>query len=302
MARIRFIIDPVEARIGKLWPFEENKIRELTTDYSIHIVRGRSHAAALARQAREEKCELIVCVGGDQAMNEIANALYPPRKGDPLISVHGDLQCGEFVKSQAFRKNFIEFLRDFFDQKSIEERVDLGLIHYTGEYGQRLQNVFLNYASFGYAAMLINRLPAKVTPFKALQILFRTLPFYKISQFRFQRSQEIPSTESLLTGFVNLSAFGPRGLKIASEAQTLEGQFVLTKVKKANSMRYLLAALQSAFGRSSHGKFLERVFCREIKIESTLVGRTVRIDIDGESRGYLPAEIQMKEKALRIVR
>lgn len=302
MAKIHFIIDPVDRKIGEQWPYEEEKIKALSQDYEVHIVRGRSHAHALARQAAKTGTDLLVCVGGDQAVSEVANALHLQSDSAPRLSIHGRLHTGDFGRSLPFRSNFLEFLDDYLQGKAIREDLDLGQIRYTGEYGQRIEQVFVNYAAFGYASVITNRRPPNASALRILRLIFATLPFYKIPALRCQPDGASAISEQLLTGFISLMPYAAGGLKIAPDANPRDGRFVLTKAKKSNILRYMAAALQSYFDRASQMSFIERVACKDLKIESTMVGRAVRIDFDGESRGYLPAEINIKEKALKILR
>lgn len=303
MARIRFIIDPVNPQIGERWPYEEAEIRRLIKDYEIHMVRGRSHAQALARKACHEKTDLLVCIGGDQAMNEIANALYLEKSAHkPRLTIHGGLHTGDFSRSLLFRTQFIDFLNDYLNGKALKEELDLGLIRYTGEYGQRIEQVFVNYVAFGFASFVMSQIKSPITTLKALRLILRSLAFYKAPSVRIQWDQAPAQTRPLLTGFINNMPYASKGLKVAPEANPQDELLRITLVKKASKWKTLRVLFRHFVGTQTQDPLVERNIARAIKIESTMVGRTVRIDFDGESRGYLPAEVRIQKKVLQILR
>lgn len=305
MARIHFIVDPVNEQIGKRWPYEQKKIESLTKDFEMDLVRGRSHAEALATQAKGAGAELIVCVGGDSALNEIANAVHSDKSGKTSISIHPELHSGDLSKSLDLKSNIIEFLELFLNGKAQEQFIDVGEVEYTGEYGQTLKRIFVNYFSFGFASYLLTRVakhkydgPSNT---RFLRLLLGSLPFYRIPTFKISVDSDEEQSLALLTGFVNNIRYVARGLKISPQSTPMDGSFEFTRVKRSNMIKYMLGALPFYAGQTNGLSFIDTIPCKQLKIEPVSSGRAIRLDFDGECRGFLPAKIKMKEKALRVL-
>lgn len=305
MAKIHFIIDPISSSIGPQWPYEQQSIEGLTKDFEIHIVRSRSHAEHLARKARNEGAELVVSVGGDETLNEIANALHPQTEDSPAIAIYPGLQRGDLVRWLPQRENFLSFLKAFLSNEVEERRLDIGEISYTGEYGQPLNRVFINYAAFGFAAVIMQKLRKargqSISRYRFLRTLMNNIPFYKIPVLKLSIDDHGPVSGPLLTGIVhNINHVGG-GLRITRDSNPTDGQFELTRLHKASRFKYLLAAVPLYSGQTKGISFLEKLPLKSIKMESSGGSRSVRLDFDGEVRGFLPARIEVQRQALRFL-
>ena len=76
--KIRFILNPVSGRNSRtvrLLPLLRDFIRERNLDAELHVTEGPGHAVELARAAVQSGCQLVVAIGGDGTLNEVAQAL-----------------------------------------------------------------------------------------------------------------------------------------------------------------------------------------------------------------------------------
>jgi len=76
--KIRFILNPVSGRNSRtvrLLPLLRDFIRERSLDAELHVTEGPGHAVELARAAVQSGCQLVVAIGGDGTLNEVAQAL-----------------------------------------------------------------------------------------------------------------------------------------------------------------------------------------------------------------------------------
>jgi diacylglycerol kinase (ATP) len=100
--KTRFIVNPRSGRSRAILPDVQSFAATLGA--GVVMTRHARHAAELAREAVAEGCELVVAVGGDGTMNEIAGALVhtpatlglvPGGSGDGLgrhLGIHGSLR------------------------------------------------------------------------------------------------------------------------------------------------------------------------------------------------------------------
>lgn len=305
MARIHFILDPVHPRLGPEWPYEEKKISELTQDFQIGLVRGRMHAAQLAREAKRGGAELVVCLGTDLSLNEIINALYPFDEDTPVVSFHPRYQVGSVLASLGMEKDFFAFIQRFLKGEAKEDRVDLAEIDFTGNFGQSIRRVFLESASFGFASSIVSRMNFKherdFGKYDLIKLLLRKLPFYREPGVQIQADQLQPERLTLLTAFINNTAYTARGIRVSPRSDPRDGTLELTRIKKARFYQYLGAAIPFYAGHRGAFSFIDSLKFKELKIDA-LSGRKIRLDYDGEFRGFLPATIRVKEKALRLLK
>jgi diacylglycerol kinase family enzyme len=310
MASIHFIVNPLRPSIGLRWPYEEKKIESLTKDFAVHITRGRLHAEILTREAMRAGAELIVCAGGDSTLSEIINGLYRGSAGGkplPKLALYPDLQQGDFVKSLQVRKTFVEFLSAFLNRQDIEEKIDVGQVVYTGDYGQKVRRLFINCAGLGFSSVLVDRLSRNYrisrTKFNFFKSIVKLVPFYRHPEVDILVDNEkMMSKEDVLTVLVHNGNYGGYGLQLSPKSNLSDGLLEYTIISKSFTYKYLLGIFPLFSGHLRDASFVKRGACKEIKVVPTAGHRKVRIDFDGDCWGFLPAQFKILEKVITISR
>ena len=315
MALIHFIVKPFRTSIGPRWPFEEKKIAEITKDFDVHISRGRMHAEKLAEAAIESGAKLIVCVGGDSTLSEIANAIIRAEnngKKPPLLTYHSGFQSGETVRSLREQQPFIEFLKNYMEGNCKEEKMDVGEIEFTGEYGQKIKRIFLNAAGFGFSSTVIGKINtirysarkrAKIIQLILSRILFYRRPAVSIMKTNgMDESTTFIKDEEVLTGIAHNGRYAGYGLEFCPKANMTDGSFEFTLVKKALRYKYIFGVFPLLAGKLSDMSFVEQVSCKALEIRPSDPNRKVRVDFDGDCWGYLPAKIKVLPQRLALAR
>lgn len=310
MAKIHFIVNPQRQSIGLRWPYEEQKIRNITNDFQVHIIRGRYHAEILARQAMEEGAELIVSVGGDSTLSEIANGLYRAALGGrkiPLLTFYPGLHAGDTIRSLPLRASFEEFLSDYLRGEALKDSLDLGEIEFTGDYGQRIRRVFVNCAGFGFSSTIVDRLSQNYryarTRWNFIRMIARLVPFYKhaIVSVSLDGKKIYPS-QPMLTGLIHNGRYAAHGLDVSQNSSLFDGKLEMSFVLKTFSYRYLLGIFPLFAGLFSKGSFVKKFEGREVEISPSVPQKKIRVDFDGDCWGFLPLKVRVLEKTLSVVR
>jgi len=306
MAKIHFIINPKETSIGDRWPYEQKKIESITRDFEVHLVRGRNHAEALTLSAANQRAELVICAGGDSTINEITNGLFRLGNRAPALSVHPQFQRGSFAKSLNWEKSFNDFLQKFLNKAAEEVWVDLGKAEFTGEYGQKIERVFLNSFGFGFSSYLLHKLRKQnlgnFSRLDYLRNLVNSLPFYRAHHVQLEIDGQTVAPQTCLLGIIQNSSFFRDGFKVSPESKINDGELEWIEVKKATWPKYMLGAIPFATGRSKSLKFVTQRKLKKIKIDALHKNRLIRVDFDGESRGFLPAHVALLPQKLRILK
>lgn len=310
MPKIHFIVNPQRPSIGLRWPYEEQKIENLTKDFRVHLTRGRMHSEILVRTAIEDGCELIVSVGGDSTLSEIANGLYRASLGGgkvPLLAIHPELHAGDTMRSLPLRKSFQEFLLAYLRSEAVIDSMDLGEVEFSGDYGQKVRRVFVNCAGFGFTAQIVDILSRDFrysrTKWNFLRMIARMVPFYKHPTLTIRADgREIFHQVPMLTGLIHNGRYAAHGLDLSPDSSAFDGRFELTLIRKTFGYRYLLGIFPLFAGLLSRSSFVKRMSAQEIQIDHHHPIRKVRVDFDGDCWGFLPAKIKILEKALKIAR
>ncbi len=309
MSQIHFIVNPFRPSIGLRWPYEENKIEALTKDFVVHLSRGKMHSEILTRQAIEDGAKLLVCVGGDSTLSEIVNGLYRASRGNrevPKLTFYPGLQQGDAVRSFDLRSHFVDYLEAYFANQAIDEKVDLGEIEFTGEFGQKMRRVFLNSAGFGFSAALAQKLSGnykiKRNQFGFLRLLLRHVPFFPHPSVEISIDHGVPFTEDILTGLVHNGRFLGRGIEVSPLSKTNDGVFEFNLVLKTYGYRYILGSVALYSGKMRKASFVRHFSCKHLSLKPALTGKKIRLDFDGDAWGFLPAQISVREGALLISR
>src|SRR6202011_1714561 len=81
--RVVFVVNPASAngRTGREWPDLSAKLKALGVDHEAVLTRAPAEATELTAVALAGGAEIVVAVGGDGTLNEVANGFF--LKGDP---------------------------------------------------------------------------------------------------------------------------------------------------------------------------------------------------------------------------
>ena len=310
MARIHFIVNPQRPSIGLRWPHEEKKIASITKDFMVHISRGRLHAEILTRQAMEAGAELIVSVGGDSTLSEIANGLYRSSQvGRPVpkLAVYPGLHQGDTVKSMQLRANFEELLLAFLNGTAVEEKIDLGEIEFTGEFGQKIRRRFINCAGFGFSAAVISRLSRDFkmsrSKWSLMRLFFRLLPFYRHPRVSIAiDGKSLFKDEDVLVGLMHNGRYAAHGLDLSPKSRIEDRILEFTLIRKTFTIKYVMGLFALFAGKLTSASFVKQTPFHHVDILSLEHGRKVHVDFDGDCWGFLPAHVRILEQALTIIR
>lgn len=310
MARIHFIVNPLRPSIGLRWPYEEKKIEEVTRDFRVHLSRGRFHAETLTEQAIAERAELIVAVGGDSTLSEIANGLTRIKRSGrsiPKLALYPGLQQGDFVKSLELKGHFTDFLRAYLSGQAVEESIDIGEVDFTGDHGQKIRRIFINCAGFGFSAIVANKLSQnhklKRTRWNYINLIAKSLPLYRHPVISIELDgKPYVSEEEVLTGLIHNGKTAARGLAFSAQSDLRDGKFEFTLIRKTFTYRYFFGILALFAKGLQTNSFVSQTQCKKVKVLPSRSQRKVRMDFDGDAWGDLPAEFRVLEKALVLVR
>lgn len=286
--RIMFVVNP-KAGTNLQKHIRESVDRYLNHkrfEYTIRYTERAEHARELAAQAVAEGYEIVVAVGGDGSINEVASALQgtntvlgivPAGSGNGL-AMH--LGYGRDIDVAVRKINTAEV-----------RSIDVGLMNGLP---------FVNLAGIGFDGFVSNQM--KGSNWRGFIPYF--LKSVKAGLEYTPRECRIELDDRVITEkcFIISVANGPMwgyNFQIAPDARLDDGFFEVVIMKEAPRWQYFAAVPASLFGKIYEAGFVEHFTARRVKISAE--GKNY-VHLDGEGmilEGDL--EFEIKPKALKIL-
>jgi YegS/Rv2252/BmrU family lipid kinase len=224
------------------------------------------HAIDLARQAAREGRKLVVAVGGDGTLHEVANGVLEAG-ADTAVGYIGQGTGGDFRRTLGIEHRLDAYIDAIAAGREL--RVDVGRVQYRAPSGEERRRFFVNILSAGLGG-LVDRYVSDATRAlggKAAYYLASLRALARIRRGRLKcdvaldgetQSREI---DSFMIAVCNGRYFGS-GMHVAPMARPDDGRFEVVSLDAPN------------------GVFL--------------------LDVDGEPLGGLPLEVELVPRALTL--
>jgi len=290
------------------WSATASDLRAHFGPYKVAFTKAAGDGIRLAEKAANSGHEFIIACGGDGTINEVANGILRSGRDAELgvlpSGTGGDLRRSIGMPTSARESAMI--LRTGRTRK-----IDVGKVTFIGDDGESAERYFLNVSSAGLAASIIERvkrqkalgwLPPSGVRGRAAFALSALQEFTALDTFRLRVrfDDEEPTTITTLNFCVANARYFGGGMKIAPEAKLADGFFDIVNIGDINTARVLLNAYTLYSGTHISLKEVKTRHAKRIRIEPFDDAQTVRIEIDGELPGRLPAEYEIIPNALGV--
>jgi diacylglycerol kinase (ATP) len=286
--RVLFIVNPMAgAQVQR--HVQESIDRHLNHrrfTYGIWYTERAGHAAELARRAVAEGYEIVVAVGGDGSINEVASALIGTE------AVLGIVPAGSgngLAMHLGYGRDIDGALRKF--NTADVRTIDCGLLN-----GQP----FFNIAGLGFDGLVSNLMKGRqwrgIVPYCLTSVEAGLT--YRPRRCRIETDDHVIEETCFAVSIANGPMYG-YNFQIAPDAQLDDGQLAVVLLKKAPRWQYFFALPASLSGRIYEASFVEHFKARRVRISSD--GDNY-VHIDGEGmivQGDLNFEV--RPKALKVL-
>jgi YegS/Rv2252/BmrU family lipid kinase len=247
---------------------------------------------------------LIVAVGGDGTINEIANGFFDGKDIINPKTVMGIVPSGtgcDFIKSLHITTNLKRAMQVITQAPS--PRIDIGRAKFQTHAGSEEERYFLNVADFGFGGEVLERMNQNRAKRKAASYLKSTLATffqYKNKRIRLKvDGEEIPRGEYLIGAISNGRIFG-KGMKIAPNARLDDELFDIVLVKGMKVWEFIRNVWKLYAGTHlSHPK-ISLIQGKKIEAIPEDPNENILIEIDGEQVGKLPATFEIVPKSISV--
>jgi diacylglycerol kinase (ATP) len=297
------IVNPTAAAgaAGRHWDRIAKLLRSSLGDFEHAATRRSGDATNLSRSALRQGFEMVVCVGGDGTLNEVVGGFFDGSTAVAPEAVLGVVALGTGC----------DFGRTI-DQKDLESAcarlggrktrsIDLGLARFTGHDGAPSTRIFINVASFGCSGLVAHlvspRLKALSGRLAFTLATLRALTVYRDLAVTLEFDDRPPrSLEITNCAFGNGRFFGA-GMQVAPAAQLDDGELDVTIWSGFGLMDFIRKRHTLYDGGHVREPGTEVLRTRRASATSA---STVLLEIDGESVGRLPAQLDVLAGALRL--
>ncbi|SCL96577.1 diacylglycerol/lipid kinase family protein [Sporanaerobacter sp. PP17-6a] len=292
MDSILFIINPIagNGRAKSLISIIKSTMEENKKKYDISITHAPKEAIKIAKEGISKGHKIIVAVGGDGTINEVATGIM--RGGKGILGIIPGGTGNDLARTLKIPENPREALRLILIGNS--KKIDTCFVN---------NNLFLNIASIGLDSEVIKniwKIRSRINGRISYVIGFiRTLLSYKYKILEIEIDNMHLNEEVILAAIGNGKYYGG-GMKICPSAIIEDGYFNVCVIRRINIVKLFLVFPSIFWGEHiKFGKYVNIYKGKEIKIKGL---ERLWLNIDGELKEIgEEASFTINNKGLNVV-
>jgi diacylglycerol kinase (ATP) len=275
--------------------------------FQVAFTKKHGDGIALALRGAEQGRKFIIACGGDGTINEVANGILQSGK-DIEFGILPSGTGGDFRRTIGIPNDTREAGAAL--SGGFTKLIDVGKVTFLNHENEKVSRYFLNVASFGLSASIIERVKTKTklewlphdilrgkTSF-ALSTLQEVLGLdFETVRVKFDEQEE-KSLNTINFCVCNSRYFGG-GMKIAPDAVINDGFFDVVNIGDIKTAKIILNAYKLYGGSHLELKEVKSMLARKVEV-SPVNNEEIQIEVDGELPGKLPAVFEIVPNALKI--
>lgn len=304
--KTQVIVNPESdrGRTGKRWSQIKEALKSFLKEFKCEFTEKPLQATEISRTAIKEGSELIVGIGGDGTVNEIANGFYEDYRiinPETILGIVPSGRGSDFSRSLNIKPGLKSALQVITRHSS--SAIDIGRVSYKDHYSKDQTRYFLNISDFGLGGevcrrMNLDRAERKTSSyFKSTVAAFRN---YKNKRVKIRvDGKDLPTSDYLIGAISNGKVFG-KGMRVAPRAELDDGLFDVVLIKGMKVLEFCRNVWRVYSGRHlSHPK-VELIRGQRIEAFPDSDETEVLIEVDGEQLGKLPATFDILHKKILV--
>lgn len=271
--KILFLINPVSG-VSKKLPLAQiitDAIDKNLFDTEIKFTTHPGHAAECARQAVQEKTDIVVAVGGDGTINEIAGALLFTETALAIIPRGSGNGLARHLKIPLQLNSAIQKINTGKPERMDAIRInDFISVNVSGiGFDAKVAHLFANSKMRGF----LNYAKHTIAEFGS----------FKEFEVSFTADNKNFSTKAFIVAIANSSQFG-NNASVAPDASVTDGLIDIAVIRKIPA-RHLLPVFYKLFNRKiASSRFVKMYRCKKMVLNSVA---EIPLHVDGEPRGFV---------------
>lgn len=307
------IVNPASAdgATEQNWPKMASDLRTHFGAFSVAFTESSGDGRRLAAEAATQGAKLIIACGGDGTVSEVANGIIDSKQDCELAVLPGGTG-GDFRRTLGLSTNVAAAARALRDAGS--RLIDVGRTLFVNDAGKRETRCFVNVASFGMSTAVLDRTSSgesrKWIPAFAPRKLGNKISYAAATVQTTLQSEpteiylQIDGGEERRLRIAELAVANARyyggAMKIAPDAKFDDGLFDIVTIGDASAFRILANAPRLYFGAHLSMNEVTHTLARQVIARPVKKDEQVRVELDGDVVGRLPATFEIVPRALRL--
>ena len=295
-----FLVNPASdnGATGKRWPELANRAAHLGLEGETLFSERPGHLIDLAERAAREGAELVVAVGGDGTLNEVANGLVRAGGETELatIPIGTGMDFGRTYRIPNRFEDAVVVARD-----GTPRTIDVGRVSYRAWDGSEAERCLANVGSVGMSAAVAQRangmskvLGGKATFFYALVRVFLEWQNTVVTV----ELEDGERREALMHDVIVANGqYHGGAMWLAPEARPDDGLFDVVVIGDITKRDFVTTAPKIYRGTYLAHPKVELLRSRTVSVDAA---ERVPIELDGEQVGTTPARFEIVPGALRV--
>lgn len=303
------IVNPASAggATGEAWPGVASVVRSHFGPFEVAFTKREGEAVEIAERDARAGRRLVIACGGDGTINEVANGLLRA-ESEAELGLLPSGTGGDFRRTLDIPQRTADAARALREGET--RLMDAGRVTFLNERGAEESRFFVNVASFGMGGDVIKRVKTREGLLAGTARLLGGRLSFAATALQAAVTFEKPLVRISLDGgaesqltvanfcVANARYFGG-GMKIAPNAKVDDGRFDVVAVGDVSALTVLANSYRLYLGTHLGMQEVRHALARRVRAESA-DGSVVKLEVDGELVGRLPAEFELLPSALRV--
>jgi diacylglycerol kinase (ATP) len=265
------------------------------------------HAIELAREAVVAGVRLVIAVGGDGTLHEVANGVLDAGIEGAAIGYVGQGTGGDFRRTLGIEHRLDAYVEGIASGRT--RTVDVGRLRYRAPDGSARTRWFVNILSAGMGG-LVDRYVSETTKAlggKAAYFWASTRALANCQRGRLRCDVSLAGdrherqVDTFMIAICNGRYFGS-GMHVAPMAKPDDGRFEVVSMDAPGKLAFAAFSRRIYEGKHLSAPGVQHFACDRISIDIENEGarRVFLLDVDGEPLGGLPIEVELVPRALAL--
>lgn len=274
--------------------------------FDVAFTNHEGHAIEIAEREASEGRKLIIACGGDGTINEVANGIL--QSGiDAELGIIPSGTGGDFRRTLEIPTRTRDAARVL--KTGITRKIDVGKVTFVGRNDKNETRYFLGVSSFGLAGEVIER--TKEEEEKLIEKVLPTKAAYTIATLQSKLASpnkkvfvQLDEKAELCLTVTNLCIANARyfggGMFVAPDAKLNDGKFDVVSIGDLSTAQVLLNGYKLFLGTHFNIENVNHTLAKKITARQMDKSDEIKIEIDGELPGKLPAIFELIPNALSL--
>jgi diacylglycerol kinase (ATP) len=266
----------------------------------------RDHCTSLAEQAVLDGRSLVIAVGGDGTLSEVANGVLQAG-GGAAVGYVGQGTGGDFARTLGLEHRLDRYVDAIARGK--DRCIDVGKVRYRSFEGEPRTRWFINILSAGLGGLVDRRVASSRRTFgpKATYFLASLRALAECERARLVCDSSLGKEEAshrldaYMIAICNGGYFGG-GMHVAPMAKPDDGRLEVVAMNAPSKLAFAGFSRNIYAGRHLASPGVRHFACDRIRVdlENDHARNVFLLDVDGEPLGVLPIDVELVPKALRL--